>query len=376
MGNKGKILCIDDEPHVLRALQWLLQKDFEVHTCECASEALRMLRQHDFDVVVSDQRMPGITGVEFLRHVRKLSPRAMRILLTGYSDLDAMVKSVNESEVYRFITKPWDVRALPKLIAEAAEVARVDPVPVDSDAAEDAAACRDVTTVALHPSAGLLVIDDNPAVHAMVAEALGGSVEVLHAYDLASALTLLDSQPVSVIISEVRVNGMDATRLLRMIKGNHPEIVTLVASDQKDAQTVMDLINQGQVFRIIPKPMKPVFIKLIVGAAMKRHNQLVESPSVNRRFKVEATAQAVADSLYKDIIAAGMNAGSPAQQPSAGRSPSGPMVPLPAARLAFAHATVARAQFRGAQVRPQAPVAAPGMMDGLKAGFMRLFGAR
>lgn len=372
MANKGKILCIDDEPHVLRALHWLLQKDFDVHTCECASEALKLLRQHDFDVVVSDQRMPGITGVELLRHVRKLAPRAMRILLTGYSDLDAMVKSVNESEVYRFITKPWDVRALPKLIAEAAEVARVDPVPVDSDAGEDAAACRDVTTVALHPAGGLLVIDDDPELHGMVAEALGASLEVLHAYDLASALTALDSRPVAIIVSEVRVGGMDATRLLRMIKGSHPEIVTLVASGQKDSQTVLELINQGQVFRIIPKPMRPEFIKLIVGAALKRHNQLVDSPSVNRRFKVEATAQAVADSLYKDIIAAGMTAGPPSHAaPVPGRkSPPAYQPPPPTPRREFAHAT-------GPSVARQATLATgSGVIDGLKAGFIRLFRAR
>lgn len=365
MGNKGKILCIDDEPHVLRALHWLLQKDFEVHTCECTSEAFKLLRQHDFDVVVSDQRMPGITGVELLRHVRKLAPRAMRILLTGYSDLDAMVKSVNESEVYRFITKPWDVRALPKLIAEAAEAARVEPVPVDSEAMDDAGVCRDVTTVAMHPLEGLLVIDDHPELHAMAREALGASVEVLHAHDLASALSLLDSRPVAVIVSEVQVAGMDATRLLRMIKGSRPEIVTLVASGQKDAQTVMDLINQGQVFRIIPKPMKPAFIKLIVGAALKRHHQLVETPSVKRRFKVEAPAPAVVDSLYKDIMAAGASAAAghpPANAPSY-------ILPPPQLRPAFAHRSGARVSQAGSAS------AALGVIEGLKAGFTRLFGS-
>ena len=103
-GRKGRVLCVDDEPHILRALQWLLKKEFEVVTATSAGEGMRLLQRHDFDVVISDQRMPGITGVEFLREVRKSSPRAVRILLTGYAELDAMVKSVNESEVFRFIT--------------------------------------------------------------------------------------------------------------------------------------------------------------------------------------------------------------------------------------------------------------------------------
>lgn len=356
---KSLILCIDDEPHVLRSLQWLLQKEFDVHTCESASEALRLLRQHDFDVVVSDQRMPGITGVEFLRHVRKLSPRAMRILLTGYSDLDAMVKSVNESEVYRFVTKPWDVRALPKLIAEAADVARSEPVPVDTET--DGPAANDAQA-----REGLLVIDDNPELHAMIAQALGATVEVLHAYDLAEALTLLDSRPVSVIVSEVAVGGKDATRLLRMIKASHPEMVTLVVSGQKDAETVMALINQGQVFRIIPKPLKPAFIPLIVGAALKRHRQLVETPSVKRRFAVEATAPAVADSLYRDIMAKG--AGTPA--PGTAQPANRPALPARPGSPHHMHATQA-----GHLRVPAIAAGSPGMIDGLKAGFRRLFGA-
>jgi DNA-binding NtrC family response regulator len=362
---KSMILCIDDEPHVLRSLQWLLQKEFDVHTCESASEALRLLRQHDFDVVVSDQRMPGITGVEFLRHVRKLSPRAMRILLTGYSDLDAMVRSVNESEVYRFVTKPWDVRALPKLIAEAADVARSEPVPVDSETPEgvvpDAPAA-----VAARARDGLLVIDDQQELHAVVADTLGASVEVLHAYDLAGALTVLDRRPVSVIVSEVAVGGKDATRLLRMIKASRLEIITLVASGQKDAETVMALINQGQVFRIIPKPVKAAFIPLIVGAALKRHRQLVETPSVKRRFAVEATAPAVADSLYRDIMARGASNAAAAQAQPANRA-------APMARPGSPHHLHA-AQAGHVRV-PAIAAGSPGMIDGLKAGFRRLFGA-
>lgn len=362
--SKGRVLCIDDEPHVLRALQWLLQKEFEVHTCDCATEALRLLRRHDFDVVVSDQRMPGITGVEFLRHVRKLAPRAMRILLTGYSDLDAMVKSVNESEVYRFITKPWDVRALPKLIAEAAEVARAEPPVRDADPPE-ATTANEVTTVAMRQEA-LLVIDDHPDLHAQVAQALDGKVEVLHAYDLASALTMLDSRSCAVIVSEVKVGGLDATRLVKMLKGTRPEIVTLVVSGQKDAETVMSLINQGQVYRIVPKPVKSGFVRLLVDSALKRHHQLLEAPSARRRFAVEPAGRAAVDSLYKDIMAVGMGV-APASFAAAAPMPG--RVSAPRA-LSPGHSRSAQAD----PPRDDAASGSSGMLDGLKAGFRRLFG--
>ena len=81
---KGLILCVDDEPNILRSLNWLLRKDFDVLTAPNGHEALALVRQNDFDVIISDQRMPGMTGVEFLREVSRVSPRAIRILLTGY----------------------------------------------------------------------------------------------------------------------------------------------------------------------------------------------------------------------------------------------------------------------------------------------------
>ena len=125
---KGKVLCVDDEPNILRSLQWLLQKEFEVHTAPSGQDGLVLLGQHDFDVVVSDQRMPGMMGSEFLREVRARSPNAMRVLLTGYSDLPAILRSVNEGEVFRFINKPWKTDELLKVVAEAVQIAQ-NPVP-------------------------------------------------------------------------------------------------------------------------------------------------------------------------------------------------------------------------------------------------------
>ena len=96
---RGRVLCVDDEPNVLRALHWLLQKDFDVSTATSGQEGLKLVRESSFDVVISDQRMPEMSGVDFLREVRAIAPRAMRILLTGYSDMQAILRSVNESEM-------------------------------------------------------------------------------------------------------------------------------------------------------------------------------------------------------------------------------------------------------------------------------------
>jgi len=336
---KGVILCVDDEPHVLRALQWLLQREFEVHTASSAADGIKLLAAHDFDVVVSDQRMPGVTGVEFLHEVRKANPRAMRILLTGYSDLDAMVRSVNESEVYRFVTKPWDIRELPRLIGEAADIAKRTPViaptaeiaeatPAEAGpigavlpGAADLAPHRRPTMVAMRPDESILLIDDDAQVRHAVEAVLGDTVHVRCAANLAEAVQALDERPVSVVISDVRVGKVDVTRLIRLMKQKHPEVVSVVFSGVQDAQIVMDLINQGQVYRFIPKPFKPGFIRLVVDSAIRRHRQLAEMPEARVRFRVEKVADEAAESLRRDIeLAAG-------QLVPAG---AGPMGPVPA----------------------------------------------
>ena len=399
--SKGCVLCIDDEPHVLRALQWLLKKDFEVYTAENAADALRLLRKHDFDVVVSDQRMPGITGVEFLRHVRKLAPRAMRILLTGYSDLDAMVSSVNESEVYRFITKPWDVKGLPQLIADAAQVAREEAaVPAEADVVDmqptvvpTASLAVETLSVAAPPAFApvpgvtvqpvaaaaavpciecVLVIDDSQELHAMAEQVLQDTASVLHAFDLPTALDILGTRKVSVIVSEVQVDGLDATRLLRMIRHKHPQIVTLVLSGQRDAEIVKALINQGQVFRIVPKPVKPAFIRLIVEAALKRHRELIARPSVQRRFAVEKTAPEVAESLFADVVKA--SAASVRPEATVRADAFRMFRPRAPAALAIQAGPFSIAVNSGADAQVAHGSHDESFVASLRAGFRRLFG--
>jgi DNA-binding NtrC family response regulator len=101
-----KILFVDDQPQILQSLR-LLFHDYDVLTAENATDALLQLNAHpDVAVVVSDQRMPGMQGIELLREVKCHYPHIIRILLTGYADLDAVVSSVNQGEVFRFIPKP------------------------------------------------------------------------------------------------------------------------------------------------------------------------------------------------------------------------------------------------------------------------------
>src|SRR5215213_10169769 len=102
--SKHPILVVDDEADILFSLRALLRRDFEVHTAESGAQALEVLRQHPVHVIMSDQRMPEMTGAELLSRTRGEYPQAVRIIFTGYADLKAVIDAVNRGEIYRYLT--------------------------------------------------------------------------------------------------------------------------------------------------------------------------------------------------------------------------------------------------------------------------------
>jgi DNA-binding NtrC family response regulator len=104
------ILLVDDEENILKALRRVLgrRKDWEIETYTRAEEALRRMRIKNFELVLSDYRMPGMDGVQFLSQVKQLQPETMRLIISGHTDLDALLGAINEASIYQFISKPWN----------------------------------------------------------------------------------------------------------------------------------------------------------------------------------------------------------------------------------------------------------------------------
>lgn len=114
------LLLVDDEGFILNAIKRLLRRDgYHVLTAESGQQGLQILETTPVDVIVSDQRMPGMTGVEFLREARKRYPKTIRMVLSGYTELQSVTDAINEGAVYKFLTKPWDDEHLRANIAEA-----------------------------------------------------------------------------------------------------------------------------------------------------------------------------------------------------------------------------------------------------------------
>jgi DNA-binding NtrC family response regulator len=115
------ILLVDDEPEILQSLKGLLRRKFTLHTAETGQQALQILRQVSIQVIMTDQRMPQMTGAQLLGQARAISPDTIRILFTGYADIKAVVDAVNEGQVYRYLTKPWDPDELVEILTSATQ---------------------------------------------------------------------------------------------------------------------------------------------------------------------------------------------------------------------------------------------------------------
>lgn len=115
------ILVVDDEVDNLDLLKRTFRREYNVHTANSAQEALRLLETQEFAVIVSDQRMPEMTGVELLQRAREKYPYTIRILLTGYTDINALVDAINMGHVYRYVTKPWSREEIVMTVKRAVE---------------------------------------------------------------------------------------------------------------------------------------------------------------------------------------------------------------------------------------------------------------
>ncbi|MCH1576012.1 MAG: response regulator [Flavobacteriales bacterium] len=111
-----RVLYLDDEEANLFSFKAAFRREFEVHTCIEPHQAVRLLDEHDFHVVLSDQRMPRISGVEFFELIMPDHPDVSRVLVTGYADTDAVVDAINKGQVYRFVSKPWNEEELRNVI--------------------------------------------------------------------------------------------------------------------------------------------------------------------------------------------------------------------------------------------------------------------
>lgn len=120
--NKINVLYVDDEENNLVSFKAAFRIKHNVYTANSAEEARKILEAHPVEIIVTDQRMPNTTGVEFLESILERYPNPMRILLTGYADLNAVIDAINKGKIFHYLTKPWNEEELESTIKRAYDV--------------------------------------------------------------------------------------------------------------------------------------------------------------------------------------------------------------------------------------------------------------
>lgn len=126
MSEKYSILYLDDEEQNLLSFQALFRRDYHVFTTTSAQEAVNILNNNNIHIIFSDQKMPEVSGVEFFETILHDFPKAVRILITGYADIEAVIDAINKGQVYRYVTKPWEPNELRVCVENALEKYRRD----------------------------------------------------------------------------------------------------------------------------------------------------------------------------------------------------------------------------------------------------------
>lgn len=363
MVNKARILFVDDEKRVLNSMRGLFRRDYELFlTCEGA-EAIQIAAENDIDVIVADQRMPGMTGVEVLAQMKRKSPRTVRILLTGYADPSAVEGSINMGEVFRFLSKPCPPKLLRETLSLAISASRTQPVAAAEPKAEPKSKPRPVPT--LEPQSvpmarpltetpqqpGATVSDKDqtqPALQTLDIAAAEIREEPSHSHwhtvtnvvmsedsveetqetvalklpgmavkDVGVVVFTIDSefattairaisrewdahlatslgkvaqaitqQSAGVLVTDFTSNKATLQKIISVLKKHRPELVTIVVSDGRDTTDMINLINYGQVFRYVLKPIEPTQLREEIMSAAIHHVNLLTNPESAKRHHV------------------------------------------------------------------------------------------
>ncbi|MDM8564432.1 response regulator [Candidatus Halobeggiatoa sp. HSG11] len=265
---KLNLLFVDDEKQILIPLKAMFKKQYAVFTAISGPNALEIINNNSIQIIVSDQRMPEMQGIELLKQVKEISPKTVRILLTGYADLNAVVESVNTGEIFRFIEKPWNNERLKNTIEAAANIyTKQDGIEIFDE-------------IVTPQKSGILLVDDSLDTCAIIHSLFGDKHSVFCASNMAEALVILEQQNIAVLITETNVQGEEMTTLIHVLKETYPLTVVVILTTQADAHLVVRLINEGQIFRYLPKPVENYVLEFSINAALKRHAQFCDEPSL------------------------------------------------------------------------------------------------
>lgn len=289
---KPAVLFVDDEPQILDTLKDIFSNFYTVYTAENAQKGLDYLGKFSIQVVVSDQRMPGMTGTEFLKICKDKYPDTVRILVTGFSDLDLIIETINTGDIFRFISKPWKIEKLKETIDLAVQLYdQVKAVKQKTDPSKPASQVQTVVPVTprpsgLHRKQHLLFVDENQVQISNYQELFAQDYIVHSATSAEKAFEALAQFPVAVLICEAQIGETDGIDFISVIRDDYPNVVPILLTDIKDIELAVRLINEGRIFRYFIKPYRKEHFYSEMEKAVAQHLNYLNRPELNIR-KIE-----------------------------------------------------------------------------------------
>jgi DNA-binding NtrC family response regulator len=288
-----RMLCVDDEVSILRQLRMLFRGLFEVTMVSDATEAVDLLRNGGvFDVIICDQQMPKLLGVNVLEIAREVVPKAGRVLLTGYCDPEAVVASVNVGSVDWFVTKPWDVADMRKKAAQAARpsvLARAEPIAVEVPA----------PIAATVSESTIVFVGHGRAEAQSFGKELRDGCTCIFVDTFEQAVAQFERDR---LIPDVMVIAIDAQSPrdqsnLERLKSSLPSVVLIIICDTAFATATIHLINYTKPFRFLAAPVGHRLLVHAIEAGLDRAATLRESPDLLEAARPEVTAETLENPL-------------------------------------------------------------------------------
>ncbi|MCA0445141.1 MAG: response regulator [Bacteroidetes bacterium] len=288
----SRILLIDDEPMILTSLTRLLEDDFEVSTAPDGFKALELIAKSEYKVIICDQRMPGMLGHEVLKKARELSPKSIRILLTGYSDLDSIINSVNAGEVFRYINKPWKADNLINIVKLGIQIYdKINDLQASAPKPVGGATAASVHIEVEEKKGDVLFVDYSPEEVKRLANQFGNKFNITMATSVDEAFKEMAQKPVSVIVSNVVFeDGVDGISFLNTIKKEYPQTVTVILTEVKDATLAVRSINELQVFKYLVKPTDQTMIEKTISDGIMQSRAIKGNAMASTKFVSETIA--------------------------------------------------------------------------------------
>jgi len=307
--NKKNILFVDDEERIIIALKLLFRRDrnINVFTTTNQAEAIDFVKNNQIHVVVSDMRMPGMNGAELLSHVKKISPNTLRILLTGYSEMDNIIKSINTGQVYRFLQKPWDNEDIKAKIETAIQIAtslwdnNICSEPESQKAISTINKATESASLAPSSQSVLFIGNKNSTIFKTLTTHFD-NIKIYHSSNAQKAVVAISKyENVMTVVVHTETYYHDVVTLLKILKGEFPMLVSVIVTNESDSELAISLVNEAQVFRYLVEPVNNNQLCSDVTQALNYSKTLSNSPILVKQHTVEKVSQTEKNRLL-DLI--------------------------------------------------------------------------